>query len=204
MRLAWTLALLPAVLACGEDPPRFDAPDEEVCLDRRDGARYCIDRFEASRRDATAEAEGVDDASPPRSLPDRRPWAQVTWAAARAACEARGKRLCELDEWVDACDGALGADGLAYPYGDVLDPGRCNVGGQGVRPGGALPGCASLGGVLDLAGNVWEWTGNAAASAAARGGSFRSSQAHRCRDQLMGATTSDSSPEVGFRCCRSL
>ncbi len=204
LRVLVTAAACAAPFAgCGDDPPNFESPDEEVCLDRRDGERYCIERYEASRRDASETAAGTDDQGAPRSLKGRLPWTQVTWAAARAACESKGKRLCELDEWVDACDGAIGTEGLRYTYGDVIDAARCNVGGQGVRPSGSFDGCVSPTRVLDQSGNVWEWTGNTAAAAAARGGGYRSSQAHRCADVLSNIPVTESTPEIGFRCCRS-
>jgi hypothetical protein len=42
---------------------------------------------------------------------------------AQSWCTSRGKRLCYDDEWTAAC---AGEQGLAYPYGDSLDPGVCN------------------------------------------------------------------------------
>lgn len=197
------LALL--VLAACEEDPGFAVREDEVCFERRDGVRVCIDVYEASRQDATATEEGVSD-EPPRSTVARRPWVNITWSAAREACRAKGKRLCERDEWIDACDGGIGeSEGQIYLYGETEDTTICNVDRpEGPVEGGSFMGCRSPLGTFDQAGNVWEWTGNRAQDGVARGGSFRSSQAHRCDsgDRLLRFPIEQPNVEVGFRCCR--
>ena len=192
-----------AGVGCSEDP-YLGLDDREVCLLRRDGARYCVEVFEASRADATAASAGVDEAQPPRSLPDRLPWTTVTWGAAQAACELKGKRLCDFDEWIDACDGTVGEGGVVYTYGDTRDESNttCNTSSGAAEPVGAREGCQSPTRTFDQSGNVWEWTGNTMGAASARGGGYRSTQSHTCASTLMNVSPDQENVEVGFRCCR--
>ena len=55
---------------------------------------------------------------------------------------------------------AQGPDGRAYPWGKDFDAGRCNTTESGIgmtTPVGSYAQGASPYGVLDMAGNVWEW-----------------------------------------------
>jgi formylglycine-generating enzyme required for sulfatase activity/predicted Ser/Thr protein kinase len=100
---------------------------------------------------------------PPRGKEDH-PVVNVSWNDAAAYCawlsEVTGKSyfLPSEAEWEK---GARGSDGRIYPWGNQWDAERCNskAGGQGVTtPVGAYPQGASPYGLLDMAGNVWEWT----------------------------------------------
>ena len=86
---------------------------------------------------------------------------QVTGAAARAYCAARGGRLPTELECKRAATGEPGGGQRSYPWGEA-DP--TTVGGNfGYRswspiPVGAHPETASAWGVEELVGNGWEWT----------------------------------------------
>ena len=99
----------------------------------------------------------------------------VSWHDAVAYCnwlaEVTGKpyRLPSEAEWEK---GARGSDGRIYPWGNQWDAARCNsressdgdtVAVLGIYKGsttavGTYPNGASPYGLLDMAGNVWEWT----------------------------------------------
>ena len=76
----------------------------------------------------------------------------------------RGKweiRLPTEWEWQWA---AQGSDGREYPWGDTFDSKKCNTyesGQRKTRPVTMYPKGASPYGVMDMAGNVWEWCLNA-------------------------------------------
>jgi formylglycine-generating enzyme required for sulfatase activity len=92
------------------------------------------------------------------------PVVQVSWDDALAYCQwlakvtGRSYRLPTEAEWEKA---ARGTDGRIYPWGNEWDAKRCNTNESGpgdTTPVEAYPQGASPYGVLDMAGNVWEWT----------------------------------------------
>jgi len=91
---------------------------------------------------------------------DNRP---VTWVSiedARAYAAWTGKRLPHEWEWQYA---AQGTDGRVYPWGHQWDPSAVpepdkNRTMRGPDPVDAHPKGASPFGVMDLVGNVWQWT----------------------------------------------
>ena len=108
----------------------------------------------------------------PRGLEDH-PVVLVTWADALAYCgwlsEVSGYR-CRLPteaEWEKAAcwDPATG-QARRYPWGDEFNEKRCNVDAHGAlrlesSPVGTYsPAGDSPYGLVDMAGNVWEWTGS--------------------------------------------
>jgi formylglycine-generating enzyme required for sulfatase activity len=95
----------------------------------------------------------------PNVIPDRHdhPINCVEWEQAVAYCTWAGKRLPTEEEWEYA---ARGTDGRKWPWGnDKPDPKRaCIEHKEGTCPVGRFPSGASPFGVLDMEGNVCEWT----------------------------------------------
>jgi len=107
---------------------------------------------------------GWEDERPPKGR-ESHPVVSVTWYDAVAYCQwlgqVTGKRIMlpSEAEWEKAARG--NKDQRGFPWGDDYDATRCNGYELGLRdttPVGIFPGGASPYGVLDMAGNVWEWT----------------------------------------------
>lgn len=110
---------------------------------------------------------------------ENHPMVQVTWFGAKAYCDFYGWRLPAEIEWEKA---ARGTDGRPYPWGDDIDRNNANyysshdifekiAGGLGdTTPVGFYNGQTYDGyetidspspyGLRDMAGNVWQWTGD--------------------------------------------
>jgi formylglycine-generating enzyme required for sulfatase activity len=181
---------------------------------------FCIDRWEASRPDATLTAPGADG-SRATSRPHVMPWiavdpAEMNTERAAAARAAAGKRLCAPQEWRVVCRGPLDT---TYSYGDAYDPVACNGLDTFCRcegppyPGchgecgasvhavatGTFPECASAWGVFDLNGNAWELVASEDGLDHYRGGAYNCLDPARLHDCDYEATWNPSAK--GFRCC---
>lgn len=166
---------------------REESPDHRLAL-----APFAIARVPVTNALYGAYVEAA--AAPPplawrglRPPPERldHPVVDVSWEEATAFCrwlDGQGAtytlatmgaaptlavgapRLPTEAEWEHA---ARGGDGRTFPWGETFEPQRANTregGRAGTSPVGAYPEGASPYGVLDLAGNVWEWTASLDAS----------------------------------------
>jgi hypothetical protein len=210
--------------------------DEGVCVCPDDmvavGAAFCVDRYEASRRDATDTDPGLDESlatSRPGVLPWMvRPMTAEQLATFQSACAAAGKRLCTADEWFATC---TGPEETYYVYGSSFDnevcncvdtfcddycaengipPAQCSTGDNcgyayncfRAVPTGEFADCTNEYGTLDINGNVWEIVLSASDS---RGYEVRGG-AFNCASALVRVSCSFNASwsdlYAGFRCCK--
>ncbi len=91
---------------------------------------------------------------------DNHPIVNVNWYDAKIYADWAGVSLPTEAQWEKA---ARGTDGRIYPWGNVWDDRnvQCSKNvyqdAEGTAPVGSFPSGASPYGVMDMAGNVWEW-----------------------------------------------
>jgi formylglycine-generating enzyme required for sulfatase activity len=155
---------------------------------------------------------------------ENHPMTMVTWFGAKAFCDYFDYRLPTEIEWEKA---ARGEDGRPFPWGDGIETENANyysshdifekiVGGLGdTTPvgfynGQTFEGFATIDspspyGLYDMAGNVWQWTGDVYENQHyryMRGGS-KDNYAYNLRVWTRNSAGPDYfSPGVGFRCVK--
>lgn len=134
-----------------------------------------------------------------------RPVVNVSWEDARRYAEwIPGGRLLTSDEWEFA---ARGVNRRKYPWGDDRpDAARANYDQTGIgapSPVGLFPWGTTPEGLVDMGGNVWEWTStDYQGGKEARGGSFYNyGRALRCSSRAWDVP-GDWYHGLGFRCAR--
>lgn len=167
-----------------------------------DAAEVTVARYRAcvTQKQCSGSKDDPEPAAPVRN---------VTPAEAEAFCRFAGGRLPTGPEWVFA---AAGNAGRRFPWGATglvcrrsahgLVSGPCGEGASGPDIVGSRPDGATPEGVLDLSGNLAEWTREGDGSYVARGGSYRSRGAAELRS--FSAVRARTGPDIGFRCAYPL
>jgi serine/threonine-protein kinase len=166
-------------LAGGPPPGMISIPGGKFMMGRNDGSEFekpahevAIEPFFIDKLEVTneqyAEFVRIRNRSAPKHWLNGNyqpgdanfPVVNVSWFDARDYCEWRGGRLPTEEEWEFA---ARGKENLYYPYGNQWKPEFSSASPSPEKIGrlsavGSYPAGASPFGVLDMAGNVAEWT----------------------------------------------
>ncbi len=135
----------------------------------------------------------------------------VSWTQAQKFCEWTGGRLPTNEEWeAEASRGFV----RKYSWGDdapdctfaVIAVSAFGCGKRRTWPVCEKPAGASLHGLCDMTGNVWEWTSDKRGDTyLAKGGSWSSPPDERVESQFNFPVISvDRAGELGFRCVRDV
>lgn len=201
---------------------KFESPQHPVTLQP-----YYIDKTEVTNADYKKFMEATGHGAP-ATWPNGQikqgteyfPVTGVSHADAEAYAKWAGKRLPTEDEWEAAAHGRTPS---LFPWGNDQDFSRMNIKPSGIEAPvrvGASPAGASPFGVLDMSGNVWEWTATEAApypgsketvtpeasgkrQMVIRGGAFNEVP-KRCTTTFRNWVPFDfKGKELGFRCVKS-
>ena len=238
------LACLESPIACDGMLPPFvnieitEQQGDAGCM--TDMARvddFCIDRYEAMVVEDDGNG-GLLPVSPyvhpsPNavlmavSMQGAIPQGHISQIQAADACLMAGKRLCTDSEWLRACQGATPT---TYPYGNTLEPGRCNDDRichpvpqyfesvdnwiwselahpcisqlpEGLAATGSHTDCATTENAFDMMGNLHEWTSDPAGTF--RGGFYVDTVVNGpgCLYATTAHDISHHDYSTGFRCC---
>lgn len=214
------IAILAGTYSIGERGTGFASPPYLVTL-----PAFSIEKTEVTvgaYKEYVVANHGVapwgDSLSPTTSLPVTR----VSWPEANGYCKWKhpdGGRLPTEEEWEAA---ARGQSAHLYPWGDVITQGQANTSSAGIghpTPVGGFPRGATRRGLMDMIGNVWEWTSSpmrpykggailpdkAANTFVIRGGAFNTADSVATvsvRGFSPPTTTPDYLAATGFRCAK--
>lgn len=135
------------------------------------------------------------------------PVTMVSQEDAKSHCEALDKRLPSEQEWEKA---ARGTDGRMYPWGNDFETSRAvtsETDFEGHPPQPLKVGTHEKGkspyGVMDMSGNVWEWTSSYDERySILKGGSFFEDRESAKATGRLRSIPDDSKDYIGFRCVK--
>jgi formylglycine-generating enzyme required for sulfatase activity len=144
--------------------------EDELYMHEVNVGGFYIDKYEVTNRQYKAFADATGYRTDAEKKGDARTWRTeytpgkdshpvvwMSWNDAYAYCDWASKRLPTEAEWEKA---ARGNDARLWPWGSNWDSGYLNSsegGRKATTPVGSFANGASFYGVMDMAGNVWEW-----------------------------------------------
>jgi formylglycine-generating enzyme required for sulfatase activity len=199
----------------GNDPRRFhdlalpnECPFQSISLSEFSITQTPVTNAEyepfVRAADYPAPGHWINHDVPPGK--ENHPVTNVSWDNAQAFCQWADVRLLTEAEWEKAARGLSSGDGRVYPWGNEIPQPPCANYGQDPKihattPVDQFPTGASSYGVLDMAGNVWEWTGSVLADYPYRMDDGREDLTSRARRVLRGG--SFYSPSESYIRCAS-